>query len=204
MYISNDKNNFRNEAYLKEMDKEFKRMFRAFHKYIAYRNKLMNELTMSEDDVQTMLRLDKKFVSNSRVVGRRIKKADFMAAHQVLVAKFHLPIKKDSSMYDTDNISADFEVKLLKRFDLSEEDAFFIEDKISEISKKFGMYKHSDGVTFSKIPPYKKLSDIPAGVKFYFKLKKYEEYLTLFEYYSYLEGDMNGRILKTTNTKNEI
>ena len=57
------------------------------------------------------------------------------------------------------------------------------------------MYQHEDKITYSKKPPYEKLADIPAGFKFYNKLQKFKNYLTALEYYSYMEGDINGRII---------
>jgi len=89
-----------------------------------------------------------------------------------------------------------YEVKLLPKFDLSKEDREFIDGKIKEACEQYNMYLHKDGVTYSKVPPYGVLSDLGAGVKFYFKLKKFEKkYFTLFEYYSYAEGDINGRLI---------
>ena len=77
MHISNNENNFRNKKYLTEADKEFKRMFRAYHKYISYRNKLKNELTMSKEDEQELRTLDEKFVKNISLAYKRIKRGDF-------------------------------------------------------------------------------------------------------------------------------
>ena len=51
-------------------------------------------------------------------------------------------------------------------------------------------------INLLKTKPYKKYEDIPAGTKFYFKLKKFENYLLLLEYFSYAEGDINGRIIR--------
>lgn len=94
----------------------------------------------------------------------------------------------------------DYEVKIVPRFDLNEADRNFINNKINEISNELDMYVHDDGITYSKKPPYKKLEDIPAGVKFYFKLRNFQKkYFALFEYYSYLEGDINGRIIRRSN-----
>lgn len=93
----------------------------------------------------------------------------------------------------------DYEVKIVLRFDLSNEDMIFIKSKIKEVADNLGMFVHEDGVTYSKRPPYRKYEDIPAGVKFYLRLKKFEKYFTLFEYYSYLEGDINGRIIRNCN-----
>lgn len=90
----------------------------------------------------------------------------------------------------------DYEVRVIPRYDLSSKDLTFIKAKISEIAKELGMSVHSDGITYSKTKPYKKYEDIPAGTKFYFKLKKFENYLLLLEYFSYAEGDINGRIIR--------
>ena len=59
------------------MEKEFKRTFRAYHKYIAYRNKLLHELTMSEDDKERMLQLDRKFKKNIKKASNRVDKDDW-------------------------------------------------------------------------------------------------------------------------------
>lgn len=96
------------------------------------------------------------------------------------------------NQYDLPN----YEVKILPKFDLSKKDREFIEEKIKEACEKYNMYLHKDGVTYSKNPPYGVLADLGAGVKFYFALRPYrEKYLTLFEYYSYAEGDINGRLI---------
>lgn len=93
----------------------------------------------------------------------------------------------------------DYEVKILIKPSLSFLDKQFINNEIEKTAKKFNMYLHEDGVTYSKKPPYKKLEDIPAGFQFYLHLKKFKEYFSLFEYYSYLEGDINGRIIRCSN-----
>ena len=77
MHISNDSNNFRNKKYLAEMDNEFKNMIRAFHKYISYRNKLLHELTMSDEDKIEFKRIDDKFIRNLNKSYDRIQKEDF-------------------------------------------------------------------------------------------------------------------------------
>lgn len=92
---------------------------------------------------------------------------------------------------------ADYEVKIVLRFDLSEEERLFINNRISFLAKELDMQVHDDCITYSKKPPYKKFEDIPAGFKFYNKLKPYKnKYLLLLEYYNYLEGDINGRIIR--------
>lgn len=77
MHISNDPNDFRNKKYLAEMENEFKNMMRAFHKYISYRNKLLNELTMSDEDKIKFEKIDAKFVRNLNKSYERIQNEDF-------------------------------------------------------------------------------------------------------------------------------
>lgn len=77
MHKSNDENNFRNKLYIEEMNKNFILMFNAYHKYIAYRNKLLKELTMSDDDNLKLDIIDKKFRKNIKLAERRINKDDF-------------------------------------------------------------------------------------------------------------------------------
>lgn len=91
----------------------------------------------------------------------------------------------------------DYEVKLLIRPDLSSDKKNYIRDIITSLENELGIAVHSDNVTYSKKPPYKKYEDIPAGFKFYNKLRKYRDYFSLFEYYNYLEGDINGRIIRS-------
>ena len=93
---------------------------------------------------------------------------------------------------------ADYEVKLLLKKDLSIEDKTFIETIIRNLCKELDIGIHNDNITYSKKPPYKKLEDIPAGFKFYNKLRKYKDYFSIYEYYSYLEGDYNGRINRSS------
>lgn len=78
MRRSNDVENFRNEEYLQNMSIEFKRMFNAYHKYISYRNKLNNELTMSDEQKDIMSNIDKKFIRNIKRANDRIQKEDFI------------------------------------------------------------------------------------------------------------------------------
>lgn len=93
----------------------------------------------------------------------------------------------------------DYEVRVIPKFDLNKEDLNFIKNKIKEIAEKFDMEVQKDGITYNKKRPYKKYEDIPAGTKFYFKLKKFSSYLLLLEYFSYAEGDINGRIIRNSN-----
>lgn len=87
---------------------------------------------------------------------------------------------------------ADYEVVVLPRSDLSDDEYSFINKVIDELCIELGMCVHEDGITYSKKPPYKKLEDIPSGFIFYNRLRKYRSYLQKYEYYSYLEGDYNG------------
>ena len=77
MHISNDTNDFRNKKYLDEMQKNFILMFNAYHRYIAYRNKLLKELTMSDSDKDILASIDKKFTKNINKANERISKDDF-------------------------------------------------------------------------------------------------------------------------------
>lgn len=77
MHHSLDENDFRNAEYLKEMEMNFKHMMRAYHKYIAYRNKLLNELTLSDSDRKILYKNDVKFKSNIERMAKRIDKVDF-------------------------------------------------------------------------------------------------------------------------------
>lgn len=80
MHYSDDSSNFRNERYLAECDREFKNMFRAYHKYVSYRNKLLNELTMSEEQRKKLLLLDVRFKKNVERAHGRVQKEDFTAS----------------------------------------------------------------------------------------------------------------------------
>lgn len=77
MHISNDTNDFRNKKYLDEMQKNFILMFNAYHRYIAYRNKLLKELTMSDSDKDILASIDKKFTKNINKAKERVNKDDF-------------------------------------------------------------------------------------------------------------------------------
>ena len=94
---------------------------------------------------------------------------------------------------------SNYEVKVIPKFDLSEKDSVFVKNKIKELAYEFNMVVQKDGITYSKRKPYKKYEDIPSGTKFYFKLKKIQKYLLLLEYFSYAEGDINGRIIRSRN-----
>ena len=91
---------------------------------------------------------------------------------------------------------ADYEVKLVIKDDLPIREKNFIKNVIKELCDKLEMMVQEDGITYSKKPPFKKLEDIPAGFTFYNKLRKYRDYFSVYEYYSYLEGDYNGKIYR--------
>lgn len=86
---------------------------------------------------------------------------------------------------------ADFEVRMIVKPNLSEEDKLFIEEKIHLLMEELDMQVYEDGMTYGKKPPYKKLADIPAGFQFYIKLNKYRSYFSCLEYNSYLEHDIH-------------
>ncbi|MBE5849306.1 MAG: hypothetical protein E7298_03970 [Lachnospiraceae bacterium] len=93
---------------------------------------------------------------------------------------------------------SNYEVKILLRDDLEQDEKAFIIGYINDLSQQLGMTLDSDGITYSKKEPYKQLEDIPAGFKFYNKLRKYKDYFSIYEYYSYLEGDYNGTIRRNS------
>jgi len=78
MFFSDDSNNFRNTQYLNEMNTQYLAMFRAYHKYIAYRNKLRNELTMSNEQKKAMSIIDAKLKKNLKRAALRVEKEDFI------------------------------------------------------------------------------------------------------------------------------
>lgn len=47
MYHSNDPNNFRNKKYLDKCKENGRNVTNSFHKFISYKRKLENELTMN-------------------------------------------------------------------------------------------------------------------------------------------------------------
>lgn len=99
---------------------------------------------------------------------------------------------------------ADYEVKLIIKDDLPIREKSFIKNVIKELCDELEMMVQEDGITYSKKPPFKKLEDIPAGFTFYNKLRKYRDYFSVYEYYSYLEGDYNGKIYrKSTMIENK-
>ena len=77
MHISNDTNDFRNKKYLEDLRREYLNMFRAYHRYISYHNKLCKELTLSNEDIILMNDIDKDFCEDIRRAERRIHKDDF-------------------------------------------------------------------------------------------------------------------------------
>ena len=52
-------------------------MFRAYYRYIAYRNKLLNELTLSNEQKIVLSEIDRKFVKNVNIASKRVDKDDF-------------------------------------------------------------------------------------------------------------------------------
>ena len=80
MHISKDVNDFRNDKYLTELRREYLNMFRAYHRFIAYRNKLLNELTLSTEDKDRLIKIDKDFCLDVIKAERRIHKDDFNGA----------------------------------------------------------------------------------------------------------------------------
>ena len=74
MHYSNDATNFRNEQYIENMEMEFKNMFRAYHKYVSYRKKLLEELTISLEQRGKIKEIDQRFIRNLKRVNQRVKK----------------------------------------------------------------------------------------------------------------------------------
>lgn len=66
MHRSDDPNNFRNERYLQECKRNFLEMFRSYHRYTSYRNKLRNELTMTDEQRERLEDLDRRMAKNMR------------------------------------------------------------------------------------------------------------------------------------------
>ncbi len=77
MHISKDTHNFRNQKYIQHMETEFKNMFNAYFKYISYRNKLLKELTVTDEQREHIREIDKKFVKNVKRAKKRVDKDDF-------------------------------------------------------------------------------------------------------------------------------
>lgn len=90
----------------------------------------------------------------------------------------------------------DFEVKVLVRGDLDEEHKALAYDLVRKNADMVGFAVHEDGVTWSMKKPFKKYEDIPAGARLYFHLNRHRELFAMLEYYSYAEGDINGRIIR--------
>ncbi len=74
MHYSNDSTNFRNKQYIENMEMEFKNMFRAYHKYISYRKKLLEELNVSQEQRMQIEEIDQRFIKNLKRVNRRVQK----------------------------------------------------------------------------------------------------------------------------------
>lgn len=78
MHRSRNQDNFRNDDYLNEMAKEYRRMCRAYHKYISYRNKLLKELYLNNEQISDLNSIDIKFCKQIERSRKRIEKEDFM------------------------------------------------------------------------------------------------------------------------------
>ena len=76
IYFSDAPNNFRNIKYIECMEEEFKKMFRAYHKYISYRNKLLYELTLNSEQRERMEEIDERFVKNLKRASKRIERGE--------------------------------------------------------------------------------------------------------------------------------
>ncbi len=49
-------------------------MFRAYHKYVSYRKKLLEELTISLEQRGKIQEIDQRFIRNLKRVNQRVKK----------------------------------------------------------------------------------------------------------------------------------
>ena len=87
----------------------------------------------------------------------------------------------------------EFEVKLMLRTDLGFEEKTFIEEKMNLYVESYHMMLHDDGMTYSLKSPYEIGQGLHMGIFFFRKLERYKEYFAVLKYYSYLEGDINGR-----------
>ena len=77
MHFSDNPDNFRNRQYIDNMKMEFKHTFRAYFKYISYRNKLLNELTIDEEQKEEIKSIDERFIKNINRAYKRINKENF-------------------------------------------------------------------------------------------------------------------------------
>lgn len=87
----------------------------------------------------------------------------------------------------------EFEVKLMLRTDLGFEEKTFIEEKMNLYVESYHMMLHDDGMTYSLKSPYEIGQGLNMGISFFWKLERYKAYFAVLKYYSYLEGDINGR-----------
>lgn len=88
------------------------------------------------------------------------------------------------------DLKTNFKARIILKEDLSTEEVAYIESKISNLAEKYDMYRHADGITYSKREPYKGLDDFHAGIAFCVSLnkKEYRNYFSAIYSYSYLEG----------------
>ena len=59
--------------------------------------------------------------------------------------------------------------------------------------ESYHMMLHDDGMTYSLKSPYERGQGLHMGISFFMKLERYKAYFEVLKYYSYLEGDINGR-----------
>lgn len=76
MHKSNNPNNFRNEKYLNECEDNCKSMIRSYHKFVSYKNKLENELTMTDDQRNRLEKVKNIMKKNIRRIHDIIEKDD--------------------------------------------------------------------------------------------------------------------------------
>lgn len=94
------------------------------------------------------------------------------------------------------DLKTNFKARTILKEDLSTEEVAYIESKISNLAEKYDMYRHADGITYSKREPYKGLDDFHAGIAFCVSLnkKEYRNYFSAIYSYSYLEGVRHNAI----------
>lgn len=88
MHFSDNPNNFRNKKYMDCMEEEFKKMCRAYYRYISYRNKLLKELTTNEEQREKIKKVDQKMVEYIDRFYKRVHKEEFYM--DLEIAKEHL------------------------------------------------------------------------------------------------------------------
>lgn len=99
MHYSDDENNFRNKRYLGECERNFKRMFSSYHVYISYRNKLLNELTMKQEEREELKVFDRKMAKNLLSAYSTLKEKGFFEDAEL--HNMELKIFKD--FFENDN-----------------------------------------------------------------------------------------------------